>query len=134
MSRVPSRIDDSAGKLPMHDQVLAGRSVLLVENEVLIALDIRTSFENAGASVIEAMTLKRALEAIDTTTLDAAVLDYKLDDGDSTEICVHLEERNIPYVMHSGYPTIEGSCDDGVNLQKPASPKELVAIVQRLLN
>ena len=118
----------------MIDQVLAGRSVLLVEDEVMIALDVCQCFEDAGASVVQAHNLKQALRAIRANKLDAAVLDYKLDDGLSTEICTHLENRKIPFVIHSGYDKIEGACEDSVKVQKPANPRELVQIVRGLLN
>lgn len=117
----------------MTDQVLAGRSILLVEDEAMIALDVCQCFEAVGASVVQAHTLKQALKAIRANKLDAAVLDYKLEDGVSTEICTHLDKRNIPFVIHSGYEKIEGACDDGVKLQKPAHPKELVQIIEQTL-
>ena len=118
----------------MSDRLLAGRSVLLVEDEAMIALDVGECFKDAGASIVEAHNIKQALKAIQTSKIDAAVLDYKLDDGVSTEICSKLEDRKIPFVIHSGYDKIEGACEDGVKVQKPANPKELVRIVTKLLN
>jgi hypothetical protein len=47
---------------------------LVVEDEALVALDIITMFEAAGAQVVgSAGTAKKALNAIDTTSLDAAL-------------------------------------------------------------
>ena len=43
---------------------LAGRSILIVEDEPLIALDIAAEFEKVGAQVVQTATLKEALHLI----------------------------------------------------------------------
>ena len=52
------------------DTILTGRSILIVEDEPLIALDIVQAFESAGARVVSTSTLRQALllvEEIDTS-------------------------------------------------------------------
>jgi DNA-binding response OmpR family regulator len=65
--------------------------------------------------------------------LSAAVLDHVLADGDSSELCERLKERDIPFVMHSGLPKLEGACNDGVVMSKPTHPETLVTTVVGLL-
>ena len=65
--------------------------------------------------------------------LSAAVLDHALGDGDSSQLYERLKERNIPYVLHSGYSQLDGACGDAVHVPKPATPALLVTTVEGLL-
>ena len=61
---------------------LRGRSILVVEDEPLIALDLERYLQGAGAYVLCASAHARALRLMDRPGLSAAVLDYSLTDGD----------------------------------------------------
>lgn len=113
--------------------LLAGCSILIVEDEPLIALDIKQAFEDQGAAVTVARTLSQAMTCTEDPFLSAAVLDHALGDGDSTRICERLKERNIPFVTFSGYDHLEGACGQGVHVRKPASASTLVATVRGLI-
>jgi DNA-binding response OmpR family regulator len=115
------------------DRPLAGRLILVVEDEPLIALDIASSFEKAGANVTRATSLLHAMTLAENDELSAAVLDHVLRDGDSSELCECLKERGIPFVMHSGLSKLEGPANDGVVMPKPTHPEMLVATVVGLL-
>jgi DNA-binding response OmpR family regulator len=106
---------------------LHGCLVLVVEDEPLVALDVCQSLEAAGARLITARTLATALRCAEEPDLSAAVLDHGLRDTDTSAVCTKLKERNIPFVVYSGYTRIEGDCSDGELVQKPASPHVLVA-------
>ena len=61
---------------------LALRRVLVVDDEFLIAMDIETMLEDMGMQVVgPATTLKAALELAETETIDCAILDVDLGDG-----------------------------------------------------
>jgi DNA-binding response OmpR family regulator len=115
-------------------QSLRGRRVLVVEDEPLIGLDICGSLEDAGAHAICLDTLQRALKALKEQAFDAAVLDYRLPDGVSTDICDELERQHIPYVIHTGDGQIDGACARADKVEKPGSVDEIVAHVKRLLS
>jgi DNA-binding response OmpR family regulator len=83
----------------MKSLALTGCSILVVEDEPLIALDLRKSFESAGAHVFAATQLEHALQLAGHPDLSAAVLDYRLGQRDSAAICSLLEERGIPFVF-----------------------------------
>ena len=117
----------------MNNTSLAGRSILIVEDEPLIALDIARSFEAAGARTLTVRLLRDAFPAVEDDALSAAVLDHVLSDGDSSPLCERLKERNIPFVLHSGYSIVDGACRDGVQVEKPANPQVLVTAVEGLL-
>ena len=76
------------------DRMLTGRSILIVEDEPLIALDIVRAFESAGARVLSTATLRQALVFVESNGLSAAVLDHGLSDGDSSKLCERLKELN----------------------------------------
>jgi DNA-binding response OmpR family regulator len=65
--------------------------------------------------------------------LSAAVLDHALNDGDASQICARLDERDIPFVIYSGYDYVEGPCSEGEHVRKPVRPKVLVAAVVNML-
>jgi DNA-binding response OmpR family regulator len=115
------------------DRPLAGRSVLVVEDDPIIVLDILQGLEAAGASVSRARSVSDALGKVECPNLSAAVLDHGLSDGDASQICARLDERNIPFVIYSGYSHIEGPCSEGEHLRKPVRPQVLVAVVVDLL-
>jgi DNA-binding response OmpR family regulator len=114
-------------------QTLAGRSILVVEDEPLIAIDVVAEFESRGAQVVQTHSVKEALKLIEADGLSAAILDHALRDGDSTQLCARLDERRIPFVTYTGYGHIEGACAKGTVVEKPAPPSVLVATVESLL-
>ena len=117
----------------MHSHALAGRSVLIVEDEPLIALDIIKAFEAAGAQVKAARTLAEAKCLVERDGLSAAVLDFGLADGDADALCDRLTERNIPFVLHSGYDHVGAASRSGIVIPKAANPTTLVdALVKAL--
>ena len=113
---------------------LAGRVVLVVEDEPLIALDVIRGLEAAGARVLAARTLSDALIKAEDPDLSAAVLDHGLIGGDTSEVCEKLKERGIPFLLYSGYSKVEGACAAGVQVEKPTRPGVLVATVEGLLH
>jgi hypothetical protein len=47
--------------------------------------------------------------------------------------CARLKERDIPFVIYSGFSKIDGVCADGPLVKKAASADELIATVEGLL-
>ena len=117
----------------MNSTSLTGRSILIVEDEVLIALDIANAFERAGAKVATTSTLREANELVEQDDLSAAILDHALGREDSSRLCGRLKERGIPYVIYTGFDKVSEIGQDGVHVSKPASPDVLVATVEGLL-
>jgi DNA-binding NarL/FixJ family response regulator len=57
---------------------LSGRTILVVEDEPLIALDLKTALEDAGAKVIQAADAASALPLAERRDLSAAIVDFWL--------------------------------------------------------
>ncbi len=115
------------------DLPLAGRSILVVEDNPIIAMDVVQGLQDAGASVSEARSLRDALDKVEAPNLCAAVLDHGLNDGDASQICKRLGQRNIPFVIYSGYDYVEGPCSEGEHVRKPVPPNVLVDAVVDML-
>src|SRR6476620_6108479 len=103
---------------------LTGRLILIAEDEPLIALQMTLAFEDEGAWVIRAHTLKEALARVEDPKLSAAVLDHGLSDGDTSTVCKRMKERNIPFVICGGYEPFDGAARQGVHLKKPVGMPE----------
>ena len=117
----------------MEHPALRGRSILVVEDEVLIAMDIVQALERAGANATMTTTVRHALILVEHDGLSAAIMDHALSDGDSTELCARLKERGIPYVSYSGYEPVKGASKDAPHISKPVSMDVLMSAMEDLL-
>lgn len=95
---------------------LVGRSILIVEDEPLIAQQVQIAFTAAGASITSVADTRQALRIIALPGLSAAVVDINLKGGDCSTVCRALAERGIPFVFYTG----EAKAD--VLLRWPAAP------------
>jgi CheY-like chemotaxis protein len=97
---------------------LAGHTILIVEDEPLIALAIVEDFTAAGASVHTAYNLCDRLRLADHPDLSAAVVDFGLSDGKGSALCERLNERQVPFVLHTGYTHVHEACQSGIVVPK----------------
>lgn len=111
-----------------------GRTILVVEDQALIALDIAEGFKQAGADVATAATVKEALVLVERDGLCAAVLDHVLIDGNSTRLRQRLKERDVPFVVYSGFAELEDLDGDVPVITKPSAPDVLISTVASLLS
>jgi DNA-binding response OmpR family regulator len=82
----------------MERPTLQGRSILIVEDEPLIVMDITLAFEHTGAELTTTNTLKHALLLVEHDGLSAAILDHALGRDNSTLLYKRLNERGIPFM------------------------------------
>lgn len=83
---------------------LAGMRVLLVEDQVLIALDAENNLRQLGAAqVVIAPTAEHAMKAINQARPDLAVLDVNLGDHTSTPVAEALRNLGVPFMFATGY-------------------------------
>lgn len=89
----------------MDDVRLQGRSILVVEDEFLIADNICEELISYGAIVIgPAQSVRRAFELLEAAkTIDAAVLDVNLGGELAYPVADLLMERDVPFVFTTGY-------------------------------
>lgn len=116
--------------------VLAGRKILIVEDEPFVALEIEMELEEAGAIVVgPASSLEAAARMIESEALDAALLDANLAGRPVDSLAAALQERGVPFAFASGYGPSglpEGFRDRPL-LGKPFGPEALIQTVATLL-
>jgi len=112
---------------------LSGRNVLIVDDEPLIAMDLKETLEGAGANAVTAGSCAEALGLIAGNAFDAAVLDVHLHDDASYVIADELGRLGVPFVFLSGYFTIRDGYQATPFLAKPFSKDDAVAVVAKLV-
>lgn len=100
-----SEFIETAGR---SSSLFAGLSVLICEDEYLLAGDLARRFELGGARIIGPMaTLAESLEkAALAETLGAAVLDIRLGKDLVVPVADILAARGVPFVFFSGYDDV----------------------------
>jgi len=117
----------------MNHPGLWGRSILVVEDQLLIAMDIVGALEEAGAHATMTTTVRHALILVEHDGLSGAILDHALSDGDSTALSARLKERRIPYVSYSGYAAVTGADPAAPHIVKPVPMHMLLTALEELL-
>ena len=112
---------------------MAGVSVLVVEDEYLIALEAQRIIEEAGAEhVILANSVGEVRKLLgDGPRIDAVVLDLKLGAEDASPLIGELAARNIPLLVTTGFDVtapLKVPC-----LAKPYRDAELVDAISQLV-
>lgn len=107
--------------------LLAGKRVLIAEDEPLIALEHREILSDAGAEIIgTCCTVRQALECLNRSPVDVAVVDYLLGDSNSEPLQAALKQKHIPFVVVSSYPRALVRTEEDQNvLRKPVMATDL---------
>ncbi|API50479.1 two-component system sensor histidine kinase/response regulator [Rhizobium leguminosarum] len=117
------------------DQPLFGLNVLLVENNLIIAMDGEDILRRLGADVATAPSVTAAMEILAGQSFDLALLDVNLGDETSFGIADRLAAEGVPFVFATGYG--EGiaqanSHSDAPVLQKPYTMEGMTDILARV--
>jgi len=115
--------------------LLAGRRVLLVEDEMLVLMIMEDMLADLGCqSVSAAATVAQALALVETNTFDVAMLDINLHGARSYPVADALAARGVPFAFATGYVghTLDGYSERPM-LRKPFQFEELVETLTSLL-
>ena len=104
------------------------RSVLVVEDEPMIAMDIEHTLECHGFVVEICPSRSAALEWLATQSPVFAILDVWLKDGTSAQIASLLRHRNIPFAVCSGLDRrpLDDEFAEARWMRKPHDPQALI--------
>jgi CheY-like chemotaxis protein len=120
----------------MAEMSLQGLSILVVEDEYLIADDVRDALVDAGAIVLGPLpTVEAAKKLIDSaTTIDGALLDINLNGVMVFDVADTLVERGVPFVFATGYDraAIPGRFADVPRLEKPIRVAQVATVLGML--
>ncbi|MBS5987422.1 response regulator transcription factor [Clostridium sp.] len=108
-------------------------NILLVEDDVTLAMGIEYSLKNEGFNVYTVGKIKDAKEKINNSYIDIILLDVNLPDGNGYELCKEIRvDSEVPIIFLT-------ACDEEVNIvmgldlgaddyiTKPVRVRELVA-------
>jgi two-component SAPR family response regulator len=125
------------GPMPEAAEMLRGRRVMIVEDELLVAMEMESLLEEQGCSVLgPAPTVDRALDLLDRERPDAAILDVNLDGQTAIPVAAALNAQGIPFLLATGYGNAQGSAPelkDAPRIDKPVSHDRLVRVLARIL-
>lgn len=114
--------------------------VLIVEDDYLLAADMRATFEKAGATVLGPVSRERdATELIKIEVPDLAIIDLNLGDGPVFGVADELCRQHVPVCIHSAcaraaFRELPESLHGVPWVQKATDLRGLVEIAERTLN
>lgn len=124
----------------MSDSTMAHRRrvVLVVEDEFLLALTVAEALSDGGFKVLgPAGTVNQALQLIQETRPDAAVLDVTLGNQKVTPVAMLLHSLGVPFVLATASDAFELArheiLADVPNVGKPTDFRMLVELLDQLL-
>jgi CheY-like chemotaxis protein len=112
---------------------LAGRRVLVVEDEPIVGMLLEDMLLDLGVEVVgPAATLAEALALAEREDLAAALLDVNLGGERSYPVADALARRGVPFLFLTGYGEAawEGPA---LTIQKPYRSEDVAAGLERVL-
>ncbi len=116
------------------DKPLEGLAILILEDELLAALELADIVRALGANVIgPAGTLREAEQCAKQSALDGAILDVKIDHKTSLQLAADLIDSGVPVVLATGYEAdmLPENFAETPRLMKPYSSKAVRAAATR---
>ena len=116
--------------------LLAGRRILVVEDEMLVLMNIEMALEELGCTAIcAAASVAEALMLLATQSFDAAMIDVNLGGEKSYPVADALVQRGIPFAFSTGYGDHGDrlDLDDRPVLIKPYLTADLRAVFEQLI-
>ena len=120
---------------PSPPHMLAGRCVLVVEDNYLIADELRTLVERLGGRVLgPAGQVAGAIRLLAEEKPDLALLDVNLDGEAAYAVAEALGTAGVPFVFATGYDSwiIDPRFSDTPRLEKPIALPALVTALGEL--
>jgi CheY-like chemotaxis protein len=114
---------------------LAGKRILIVEDEFLIAAAAAEMLAEAGAITVgPAGAVAEALSLAKNEQIDAALLDVNLQGERSDAVAEALRAAGVPFVIATGYGSgSRGRASDVPVIDKPYSQQQLTEALIRAL-
>jgi DNA-binding response OmpR family regulator len=117
---------------------LRGRRVLIVEDEMLVAMELESVLKQQGCAVLgPAPTVARALALLDHERPEAALLDLNLNGEPAIPVAAALSAHGVPFVLVSGFgqtQSQESELQGAPRVDKPVDDAELVRTLARILD
>lgn len=115
--------------------MLVGQRVLLVEDEMILALDLHDIVESFGCIPTNVSRISKALQLISAQAFDVAILDLNLAGEKVYPVADELGRRGIPFIFTTGYGEegVLGPYRHNIILAKPYTRLEVQAALLKVL-
>ena len=78
------------------------KRILIVEDEMIVALDMETTLSELGHEVTMVSTTDEAVKVTEAGGIDLAIIDYHLKDGKTDAVAASLRHAGVPFIVCSG--------------------------------
>jgi DNA-binding NtrC family response regulator len=115
--------------------MLAGKRILVVEDEPIVAMMLEDLLEDLGAVTVgPASTVSEASRLIDGHALNGAILDINLGTERSHAIALRLQDLGVPFIFATGYGTsAAGAFAETEIVEKPYRRDHVAAALRRAM-
>jgi DNA-binding response OmpR family regulator len=114
---------------------MAHRTILILEDEALIAMEMAMELETHGLVAFQALTIAEALAAIAERSFDAAILDLNIHGEQTTVVAEALRAKRVPFVVCSGsqFSELSEIFAGAPTVPKPFRSDELTSTLRQVL-
>jgi DNA-binding NtrC family response regulator len=113
--------------------VLRDKPVLIVEDNIYLALDLSNAVESLSGHVVGPVgTIEEALSLVESRAIAAAVLGFDFPGVDVIPLARALIQKRVPFVIHADdyIPSTLSVLRPGIPvLIKPIQPRDVVSIL-----
>lgn len=117
--------------------MLKQQAIFIAEDEPFIALDLAFAVEDADGRVVGPVaSVEEALELLESSPVDGAILDVNLIDRDITPVVALLAERGVPIILQTGVglpPELSARFPHLTVYIKPCASARLIEELSRML-
>jgi len=112
------------------------RRVLIVEDDPVVAMMVEDTLQSMGLETLVNLSLLDAITELETSDIDAALVDMGLRGESAYPIVLALVARNTPFVVISGrdQPELKAEFPQIRIVLKPLRVQELEQIMRELLD
>jgi DNA-binding response OmpR family regulator len=132
MSAIPERQHIEVRRVP------GTPTVMLVEDEALIAFSLEEAFQDEGFVVVGPFSsCAAAIKTLAVRRPDVAVVDATLSDGSCLELARELRDRKVPFLIYSGRTALEERAPELEHVEwidKPVPPALVIKATLNLLS
>ena len=121
---------------PGADNTLQGRRVLVVEDELLVAMELDSVLRVQGCTVLgPTATVERAVVLIVEGQPDVALVDLNLGGQSALPIAAVLNARGVPFLVVSGYrePITSARAEPSAAAREAVNHRQLLHALRRVL-
>lgn len=116
---------------PIEPNLTGMLCVLVVEDEMLIALDLQLKLEDAGHRVLGPVgAVDKALSLLDGARPDVVLLDLNLRGELATPVAQRLRSLGVPFIMTSADTSVvrgDAAFEGALEITKPVQQGDLLA-------